>query len=123
MTTLFGIKNCDTVKKARHWLNEQEIDYDFHDLRADGLTIDQIEQWIDSVGWEIVLNRRGTTWRKLDLSVQQSTTCENVAALLLVNPAMIKRPILDHNGIITIGFKPDHYQSIFSNTNGEKSTL
>lgn len=123
MTILFGIKNCDTVKKARDWLNEQEIDYDFHDVRADGLTIDQIEQWIDSAGWEIVLNRRGTTWRKLDLSIQQSTTCDNVAALLLANPAMIKRPILDHNGIITIGFKSAHYQSIFSNTSGKKSTL
>ena len=113
MTILFGIKNCDTVKKARHWLNEQEIEYDFHDVRADGLTIDQITQWINSAGWEMVLNRRGTTWRKLDLSIQQSTTCYNVAELLLANPAMIKRPVLDNNGIITIGFKPEHYHSIF----------
>ena len=123
MTTLFGIKNCDTVKNARRWLNDQEIEYYFHDVRADGLTLDQINRWIKSAGWEIVLNRRGTTWRKLDLSIQQSTTCDNVAALLLANPAMIKRPILDHNGIITIGFKSAHYQSIFSNTIGEKSTL
>ena len=123
MTTLFGIKNCDTVKKARHWLNEQEIEHSFHDVRANGLTINQINQWIDSAGWETVLNRRGTTWRKLDLSVQQSTTCDNVAALLLANPAMIKRPILDHNGIITVGFKSAHYQSIFSHTIGKKSIL
>ena len=113
MTTLFGIKNCDTVKKARLWLTEQNVEHNFHDVRADGLSIDQINQWIASAGWETVLNRRGATWRKLDLSIQQSTTCDNVAALLLANPAMIKRPILDNDGIITIGFKPEHYHSIF----------
>ena len=112
--TLFGIKNCDTVKKARHWLSHNDIEHGFHDVRADGLTLEQIEEWIAKTDWEIVLNRRGTTWRKLDASIQDNTTENSVAELLLANPAMIKRPILNVNGVITIGFKPDLYHSIFN---------
>jgi len=112
--TLFGIKNCDTVKKARHWLSDNDIEHGFHDVRADGLTLEQIEEWIAKTDWEIVLNRRGTTWRKLDASIQENTTENSVVELLLANPAMIKRPILNVNGVISIGFKPDLYHSIFN---------
>ena len=114
MTTLYGIKNCDTVKKARKWLAERNIKFIFHDVRADGLELAQINRWIEKSDWETVLNRRGTTWRKLDQGLQRDIARDNVAALLLANPTMIKRPILDHNGTINVGFKPDIYESIFS---------
>ena len=113
MIRLYGIKNCDTVKKARKWLDEQAISYQFHDLRADGLTSEMIESWIKSVGWETVLNKRGTTWRKLAPDIQQQVTEKTVTELLLEHPAMIKRPVLDIDGNITIGFKADNYTMIF----------
>lgn len=113
MIILYGIKNCDTVKKARKWLDEKTISYQFHDLRADGLTSEMVNQWIKSVGWETVLNKRGTTWRKLAPDTQQQVTGKNVTELLLEHPAMIKRPILDADGNITIGFKADNYTIIF----------
>jgi Spx/MgsR family transcriptional regulator len=111
---LFGIKNCDTIKKARQWLAEQGIDYRFHDVRIEGIEAATIEHWIEQTDWETVLNRRGTTWRKLDSQVQATTNRDNVTALLLEHPAMIKRPVLDIDGDITIGFKPDLYQRIFN---------
>ena len=114
MITLFGIRNCDTIKKARQWLAEQGIDYSFHDVRIDGIEATTIENWIERSDWETVLNRRGTTWRKLDSQVQATTNRGNVTALLLEHPAMIKRPVLDIDGDITIGFKPDLYQRIFN---------
>ncbi len=113
MITLYGIKNCDTIKKARNWLTDNGIEYKFHDVRADGIVAASIEQWIEQAGWETVLNRRGTTWRKLESSVQESTNRDNVSALLAEHPAMIKRPVLDIDGRITIGFKAENYQSIF----------
>ncbi|MEH6469296.1 MAG: ArsC family reductase [Porticoccus sp.] len=113
MITLYGIKNCDTVKKARKWLDEQTISYQFHDLRTDGLTSGMVTQWIKAAGWETVLNKRGTTWRKLAPDTQQQVTEKNVTELLLEHPAMIKRPVLDIDGNITIGFKADNYTMIF----------
>ena len=114
MVTLYGIKNCDTIKKARNWLSDNGIDYRFHDFRADGIDPATIEQWIAEAGWETVLNRRGTTWRKLDLGIQEATNSDNVAALLAAHPAMIKRPVLDVEGVINIGFKAEQYQTIFN---------
>jgi len=114
LVTVYGIKNCDTIKKARNWLSDNGIEYRFHDFRADGIDAATIEQWIAQAGWETVLNRRGTTWRKLDPSIQQATTSDNVAALLVEHPAMIKRPVLDVKGVINIGFKAEQYQTIFN---------
>jgi|TARA_B110000259_G_C13783741_1_gene309716 arsenate reductase len=114
LVTVYGIKNCDTIKKARNWLSDNGIDYHFHDFRADGIDAATIEQWIAQAGWETVLNRRGTTWRKLDPSIQAATTSENVAALLVEHPAMIKRPVLDVAGVINIGFKAEQYQTLFN---------
>ena len=114
MTTLYGIKNCDTIKKARKWLTDNGIEYKFHDVRADGLELATIDSWLEQADWETVLNRRGTTWRKLDPSIQEATTSDNVAALLAEHPAMIKRPVLDNDGVITIGFKAEQYQTIFN---------
>lgn len=114
MTTLYGIKNCDTIKKARKWLSDNGVDYNFHDVRVDGIDTATIEQWIDQAGWETILNRRGTTWRKLDSTVQEATNRDSVTALLLEYPAMIKRPVLDVDGTVSIGFKAEHYQTIFN---------
>ena len=111
--TVYGIKNCDTIKKARKWLTDNGIEYRFHDFRADGIDSARIEMWIAQAGWETVLNRRGTTWRKLDSSVQESTSRDDVCALLVEHSAMIKRPVLDVDGTITIGFKAENYRSIF----------
>ena len=114
MVTLYGIKNCDTIKKARNWLNEHGIDYRFHDYRADGIDAETIEQWLLHVDWEILLNRRGTTWRKLEPEVQAATNRDNVVALLLEYPAMIKRPVLDIDNVISVGFKSEYYENIFN---------
>ena len=114
MVTLYGIKNCDTIKKARNWLNEHGIDYRFHDYRADGIDAKTIEQWLLHVDWEILLNRRGTTWRKLEPEVQAATNRDNVVALLLEYPAMIKRPVLDIDNVISVGFKSEYYENIFN---------
>lgn len=114
MTKLYGIKNCDTIKKARKWLTENGIEHTFHDVRSDGIDAETIESWIQQAGWETVLNRRGTTWRRLDSAVQESTNRDNVVALLAAHPAMIKRPVLDVGGAVTIGFKDNQYQAIFN---------
>lgn len=111
--TLYGIKNCDTVKKAQKWLDEHNISYQFHDVRVDGLTREMLAHWLEAVGWETVLNKRGTTWRKLAPATQDKVSEATVAELLLEYPAMIKRPVLDIEGDITIGFKADNYTLIF----------
>ena len=95
MLTLFGIKNCDTIKKARRWLEAHQVDYRFHDYRVDGLDADLLQQFIAELGWEALLNTRGTTWRKLDESLRATiTNADSAAALMLEMPAIIKRPLL-----------------------------
>ncbi|MFM4995994.1 ArsC family reductase [Aeromonas sanarellii] len=113
---LYGIspKNCDTIKKARKWLEEAGIDYRFHDLRADGLAPEQLDSWLERLGWEALLNTRGTTFRALPDEARQDLDTAKARALLLAHPAMIKRPLLDKDGELTLGFKADHYQSLFS---------
>jgi len=112
--TLYGIKNCDTIKKARKWLIDNSVEYKFHDVRTDGIDAATLDGWIDQVGLEIILNRRGTTWRKLDSDDQNGVNRSNVTALLLKYPAIIKRPVLDLDGTITVGFKAEQYQTIFN---------
>ena len=110
--TMFGIKNCDTIKKARRWLEEQGVAYQFHDYRADGLSEQQLRDFVERLGWQALLNTRGTTWRKLDEA--QRNACDNAdaaIALMLEQPAMIKRPLLDDgNGHALLGFSNDSYQ-------------
>lgn len=107
---LYGIKNCDTIKKAKKWLEEQQIAYQFHDYRADGLDAELLRTFIDQLGWESLLNTRGTTWRKLDESVRQSiNNADSAAELMLAQPAIIKRPLLAHNQRMLLGFNPDQY--------------
>jgi len=107
---LYGIKNCDTIKKAKKWLEEQQIAYQFHDYRADGLDAELLRTFIDQLDWESLLNTRGTTWRKLDESVRQSiNNADSAAELMLAQPAIIKRPLLAHNQQMLLGFSPDQY--------------
>lgn len=114
MTTIYGIKNCDTMKKAMRWLDEHQVDYQFHDYRKDGLSEAQLNAWIETLGWEALINKRGTTWRKLDEQTQQSMDDKLALTVLLEQPAMIKRPLLDQNNQITLGFKADQYEEIFA---------
>ena len=111
--TIYGIKNCDTMKKARTWLDAQGIAYDFHDYKASGISREALERWTAALGWETVLNRAGTTFRALPDADKQDLNQDKVIALMLAQPSMIKRPVLDHDGTFTAGFKPEIYASLF----------
>lgn len=113
MTTLYGIKNCDTIKKARQWLNQQNIDYQFVDYRTDGLSLAMLQEFAEACGWQPLLNTRGTTFRQLPDSDKADLTEKKALELMLAQPAMIKRPLLVHNGRYVIGFKPAEYQQFF----------
>ena len=114
MITLFGIPNCDTVKKARAWLTEHGLDYQFHDFKKQGVPPDRLNAWIAAVGWEKLLNRQGTTWRKLDAATQATAVdADSAAKLLMLNASLIKRPVVEwanaasggeHGGEISVGF-------------------
>ncbi len=109
MITLYGIKNCDTVRKARQWLESRGVEYRFHDFRADGLQAGLLERLEAGLGWENMLNRRGTSWRKLEESRRENLDRGKALALMLDQPALIKRPVLETGTKILIGFSPDHY--------------
>ena len=114
MTTLYGIKNCDTMKKARVWLDARKVAYAFHDYKADGIDKATLESWARKVGWESLLNRAGTTFRKLPDADKNGLTERKAVALMLAQPSMIKRPVLDSGGKLTVGFKPDVYERVFA---------
>ena len=113
MVTLYGIKNCDTVKKARRWLEQAGIDYQFHDFRSDGLDAHQVQRWVDFLGWENLLNKRSTTWRKLPETTRSNIDHESAIEVMLQNPAIIKRPILAENKHLHLGFSDQQYSEIF----------
>ena len=113
MTTMYGIKNCDTIKKARTWLEERGIGYDFHDYKAAGIDETRLRGWVDKLGWEIVLNRTGTTFRKLPDADRADLNADKAITLMIAQPSMIKRPILEHEGALLAGFKPDAYAAVF----------
>ena len=110
--TMYGIKNCDTIKKARKFLDSHDIDYQLHDYRTDGVDKKLLQNLIKKHGWESVVNKRGTTWRKLDDSVKSSTDESNAAELLAEHPAMVKRPVLVTGKKSLIGFSVDDYTSV-----------
>lgn len=107
--TIYGIKNCDTMKKARTWLDSHDVAYAFHDYKAEGIDKATLQRWAKDVGWEVLLNRAGTTFRKLDDSAKEGLTESKAIALMLEQPSMIKRPVLDLGGKLLVGFKPDIY--------------
>ena len=106
MTTLYGIPNCDTVKRARDWLATHGVAYDFHDFKKAGVPTDRLQAWVDAAGWERVLNRKGTTWRKLDPALQASVVhAASAQALMREHASVIKRPVVEwDDGRITVGF-------------------
>jgi Spx/MgsR family transcriptional regulator len=113
MITLFGIKNCDTVKKARLWLDAKSINYRFHDFRADGINAEQIICWLQSIGIETLINKRSTTWKMLSDSDKASLNESTVIPLLIDKPTLIKRPLLALEADTYVGFKADKYAAIF----------
>ena len=112
-TTLYGIANCDTIKKAKKWLAEHNIDFVFQDYRKDGISAAFLTTAESALGWEVMLNKRGTTYRQLDDADKANIDKEKALSLLETHPAMVKRPILLHNGTFHIGFKPAQYEDIF----------
>ncbi|MBX7199388.1 MAG: ArsC family reductase [Rhodospirillaceae bacterium] len=112
---MYGIKNCDTIKKARAWLEKQGMSYDFHDYKAAGIERAQLERWSKRVGWETLLNRAGTTFKKLPDKDKAGLTEAKAIALMLAQPSMIKRPVLDlGGGKLLVGFKPETYAAELS---------
>lgn len=111
MFTLYGIKNCDTCKKARRWLEQNGIAYEFHDYRADGLTSELLKHFAENLGWEALLNRSSTSWRQLSTEQQADLTQEKASQLMLSIPTLIKRPILDTGKKLVIGFKSGSYET------------
>ncbi|WP_312690578.1 ArsC family reductase [Kosakonia sp.] len=116
MLTMYGIKNCDTIKKARRWLEDNQVAYRFHDYRVDGIDASLLHSFIAELGWEALLNTRGTTWRKLDESLRATiTNPEAAAALMLEMPAMIKRPLLCAPGKpMLLGFNDSSYEKFIN---------
>ena len=104
MITLYGLKNCDSCAKARKWLAANDVDYSFHDVRADGLTRRQIEGWVGELGWETVLNRRSTTWRGLSQADRDGLDDVRAVALMVDHPTLIKRPVIETGAATLIGF-------------------
>ena len=110
---LHGIANCDTVKKARKWLEQHDVSYAFHDFRKDGLTKAQLKIWLDSVGWERLLNKRSTSWRALSDSQKDNLSMTDACKLMLDNPTLIKRPVLVSKKRVLVGFDPSEYEQHF----------
>ncbi|RYD84602.1 MAG: ArsC family reductase [Sphingomonadales bacterium] len=107
--TIYGIKNCDTMKKARAWLDENAVTADFHDYKASGIDAVRLARWIEAAGWERVLNRAGTTFRKLPEEAKTGLDAARASALMLEQPSMIKRPVVEYPGGLLVGFKPEEY--------------
>jgi arsenate reductase len=110
-TTIYGIKNCDTMKKARAWLDGKGVAYDFHDYKTAGIAKDRLKGWSDKLGWETLLNRAGTTFKKLPDADKEGLTEKKALALMLAQPSMIKRPVLELGGKLVVGFKPEIYEN------------
>jgi Spx/MgsR family transcriptional regulator len=113
MIKLYGIPNCDTMKKARRWLDEHKITYQFHNYKKAGIEQALLHQWIGQVGWETLLNRRGMMWRKLDDRVKANINEANAIHIMLETPSIIKRPVLEMGKILHVGFKEDDYFKLF----------
>ncbi|VAW74327.1 FIG138056: a glutathione-dependent thiol reductase [hydrothermal vent metagenome] len=113
MPTLFGITSCDTIRKAKQWLTQHNVDFEFHDYKKKGVPEKALKQWIKQVGWEVLLNKRGTTWRKLDDSIKESVDEKSAIQIMLNNPSIIKRPVLDIDGQYQVGFSDQAYQALF----------
>lgn len=112
--TIYGIKNCDTMKKARAWLDKHKVTYAFHDYKAEGIDRERLEKWEKEVGWEVLLNRAGTTFRALPDKGKEGLNAKKAIALMLAQPSMIKRPVLDLGRKRLVGFKPEEYEKVLA---------
>jgi arsenate reductase len=112
--TIYGIKNCDTMKKARAWLDGKGVAYGFHDYKTAGIDKAKLEGWAQEVGWETLLNRAGTTFRKLPDAEREGLNQKKAIALMLAQPSMIKRPVLESGRKLLVGFKPEDYEKTVS---------
>ena len=111
-TVIYGIKNCDTMKKARTWLESHRVAHDFHDYRSEGIDAAKLGAWVKVVGWEVLLNRSGTTFRKLPDKAKQNLDEAKAVKLMLEQPSMIKRPVLEHGRALLVGFSPEKYSAL-----------
>lgn len=116
LVKVYGISNCDTVKKARTWLTQQKLEYEFHDFKKQGVPAEKLPIWMDALGWDALTNRQGTTWRKLEPAMQASVTdASSAAQVLQAHPSVIKRPVVEWpDGRITVGFKEQIWQAALS---------
>lgn len=110
---IYGIRNCDTVKKARKWLDERNLPYEFHDFKKDGLDDALLSRWEEALGWETLVNRRGTTWRRLPEEVRDNITPQSAHEIMLDNPSIIKRPVVEQDGRTSVGFNADEWTAKF----------
>lgn len=113
MLILYGIPNCDSVRKARRWLDKHGVDHQFHDFRKDGLSGKKISQWVDKLGWEQIVNKRGQTWRQLPEKTRKGLNRENAVKLMEESPTLIKRPVLETAKDLKIGFSEADYKALF----------
>ncbi|MGE4355970.1 ArsC family reductase [Halothiobacillus sp.] len=118
--TLFGIPQCDTVKKARVWLTDRGVGYQFHDYKLAGVPEELLDRWLSEFGWETVINRRGTSWRRLPEAERNAMTTATARAAALKNPSLIKRPILVSDQFTLIGFDPEQWQQILTQATTDK---
>lgn len=116
MLTLYGIKSCDTCRKARKYFAENDIEYRFHDVRDDGLDIQMLERWSDRIDWTKLLNKQSLTWRKIPEVDRSSITKDRAFALMINNPTLVKRPVLESNTFIAVGFSEKRFSTFWDNT-------
>jgi arsenate reductase len=114
MIKIYGIPNCDTMKKSRRWLEANGIEYDFHDYKKLGVPEKNLKNWVKQTGWETILNKRGTTWRKLDDDLKDNIDEAAAIQVMLNNPSIIKRPILESGKLLLIGFDEDQYKRLIA---------
>lgn len=112
---LYGIRNCDTVKKARKWLDENNVAHEFHDFKKDGLNETLLARWEQVIGWEELINRRGTTWRKLPEELRDTIGAQTAHEIMLNNPSIIKRPVVESGDSVSVGFQADDWEQRFKN--------
>ncbi|MFQ5546965.1 MAG: arsenate reductase [Woeseia sp.] len=114
MLTLYGIGSCDTCRKARKWLEDEAHEHEFHDLRSDGLDIQMLERWTERISWEELLNTRSLTWRKIPEVDRSQMTRNRALASMIEHPTLVKRPVLECEEFIAVGFAPERYEKIFA---------
>lgn len=113
MLTVYGISSCDTCRKARKWLSEHDIEFEYRDLRRDGLSVQMLERWCENLGWQKLLNRQSLTWRRIPEADRQNMQKDRALALMLEHPTLVKRPVIERGTFVAVGFSGDDYRRVF----------